>query len=72
MVSTENINSLDSGLDPDELPIALWKGKRSCNKHPISQFVSSKNLSLQHQSFISTIDSIRIPTSVKEILKDKN
>lgn len=30
--------------DPDDLPIALRKGKRSCAKYPISQFVSSKHL----------------------------
>jgi len=34
--------------------------------------VSTKNLSLQHQSFISAVDSIRIPTSVQEALKDEN
>ena len=84
MVSTEDTNSHDSELDTlniplsdcdpnlDDLPIALRKGKRSCAKYPISQFVSSKHLSLQHQSFISAIDSIRIPTTVQEALKDKN
>ena len=62
--------SCESNLE--DLPIALRKGKRSCAKYPISQFVSTKNLSLQHQSFISAIDSIRIPTSVQEALKDEN
>ncbi|XP_040868452.1 uncharacterized protein [Glycine max] len=62
--------SCESNLD--DLLIALRKGKRSCAKYPISQFVSTKNLSLQHQSFISAIDSIRIPTSVQEALKDEN
>ena len=58
--------------NPDDLPIALRKGKRTCIKYPISQFVSSKHLSLQHQSFIAAIDSIQIPTSVQEALKDEN
>jgi len=34
--------------------------------------VYTKNISLQYQSFISTIDSIRIPTSIQEALKDEN
>ena len=79
MVSTEDTNSheLDfplSGCDSnsDDLPIALRKGKRSCAEYHISQFVSSKYLSLQHQSFISAVDSIKIPTAIEEALKDKN
>jgi hypothetical protein len=56
----------------DDFPIALRKGKRSCAKYPISQFVSTKNLSLQHQSFISAVDSVVIPSSVQEALKDRN
>ena len=27
---------------------------------------------MQHQSFFSTIDTIRVPTSIQEPLKDKN
>ena len=34
--------------------------------------MSIKKLSIQHQSFLSAIDSIRIPTSVQEALKDEN
>ena len=72
-VSTPIPDSLHRPLDnSDELPIALRKGKRTCAKYPISQFVSSKHLSVQHQSFISAIDSVRVPTSVQEALKDKN
>ena len=56
----------------DDLPFSLRKRKRSYAKYLISQFVSTKNLFLQHLSFISTIDSIKIPTSVQEALKDDN
>ena len=56
----------------DDLPIAFRKEKRSCVKYPISQFVSTEKLSMQHQSFLSAIDSIRIPTLVQEALKDEN
>ena len=38
--------SCESNLD--DLSIALRKGKRSCAKYLIYQFVSTKNLSLQH------------------------
>lgn len=34
--------------------------------------MSNEKLSVQHQSFISAIDSIRVPASVQEELKDKN
>ncbi|KAL2320148.1 hypothetical protein Fmac_029117 [Flemingia macrophylla] len=77
-VRTHTIEILEDTLNttcepnPDDLPIALRKGKRSCAKYPISQFVSTKNLSMQHQSFLSAIDSIEIPTSIQEALKDEN
>jgi len=67
-------NSLNSNCetDLDDLPIALRKGTRSCTKYPISHFVTTKHLSMQHQSFLSAIDAIRVPTSVQEALKDEN
>jgi len=34
--------------------------------------MSTKKLSMQHQNFVSVIDSIRIPTSIQEVLKDEN
>ncbi|RDX94290.1 hypothetical protein CR513_23341, partial [Mucuna pruriens] len=55
----------------DDMPIALRKGKRSCVKYPISQLVSTDHLSVQHQSFITTIDAIKTPTSVHEALKEE-
>ena len=74
MVSTEGISSLVLDNDPmnicepnpDDLPIALSKEKRTFTKYPISQFVSSKHLSLQHQTFIVAIDSIQIPTQYRK------
>jgi len=43
-------NSLNINCEPDldNLPIALRKGTRSCTKYPISLFVTTKNLSMQH------------------------
>ena len=74
-VSTHTCETLEDTLNEnnlDDLPISLRKGKRSCTKYPISQFMSTEKLSMQHQSFLSAIDSIRIPTSVHEALKGEN
>jgi len=78
-VSIENnLSTFDSQIfyaydpDPDDLPVALRRGKRSCAMYPISQFVSSKHLSLQHKSCVTIVDSVRIPTFVQEALKDAN
>ncbi|RDX78012.1 hypothetical protein CR513_41773, partial [Mucuna pruriens] len=48
----------------DDMPISLRKGKRSCVKYLISQFVCTDHLSVQYQSFIIAIDAIKMPTSV--------
>jgi len=67
-------DTLNTAFEPNlnDLPIALRKEKRSCAKYPISQFVFTKKLSMQHRSFLSAIDSIRIPTLVQEALKVEN
>jgi len=67
-------NTLNTAFEPNlnDLSIFLRKEKRSCAKYPISQFVFIEKLSMQHQSFLSTIDSIRIHTSIQEALKDEN
>jgi len=67
-------DTLNTTFEPNlnDLPIALRKEKRVCAKYPITQFVSTEKLSMQHWSFLSVIDSIRIPTSVQEALKDEN
>ncbi|RDX98200.1 hypothetical protein CR513_18909, partial [Mucuna pruriens] len=56
----------------DDMPIALRKGKRSCVKYHISQFMCTNHLSIQHQSFIVVIDAIKTPTLVQEALKDES
>ncbi|KAI5446331.1 hypothetical protein KIW84_014246 [Lathyrus oleraceus] len=72
-VSTENDSSSDDcaisdtcDTNPVDLPIALRKDKRSCPslyRHHISQYVSTKHLSTQYQSFIAVVDSAKIPSS---------
>ncbi|KAI5430010.1 hypothetical protein KIW84_034547 [Lathyrus oleraceus] len=81
-VSTENDSSSDDcaisdtcDTNPVDLPIALRKDKRSCPslyRHPISQYVSTKHLSTQYQSFIAAVDSVKIPSSVEEALQNRN
>ncbi|KAI5386466.1 hypothetical protein KIW84_072843 [Lathyrus oleraceus] len=81
-VSTENDSSSDDcaisdtcDTNPVDLPIALRKDKRSCPslyRHPISQYVSTKHLSTQYQSFIAAVDSLKIPSSVEEALQNRN
>jgi len=67
-------DTLNTAFEPNlnDLPISLRKEKRSCVKYPISQFVSTEKLSMQHHSFFSAIDSFKIPTLVQEALKDEN
>ncbi|RDX58551.1 hypothetical protein CR513_62127, partial [Mucuna pruriens] len=55
-----------------EEPIALRKEKQSCIKYPISQFVCTDHLFVQHQSFIAAIDAIKTPTSGHKALKDES
>ncbi|RDX72447.1 hypothetical protein CR513_48069, partial [Mucuna pruriens] len=56
----------------DNISIALRKGKQSCVKYPISQFMCTDHLFIQHQSFIVAIDAIKTPTSVQKAFKDEN
>ncbi|KAI5444626.1 hypothetical protein KIW84_013047 [Lathyrus oleraceus] len=73
-VSTKNDSSSDDSVisdtcdtNPVDLPIALRKDKRSCPslyRHPISQYVSTKHLSTQYQSFVAAVNSVKIPSSV--------
>ena len=55
-----------------DLPIAVRKGTRECTKHPISNFVSFHRLSPQHKTFLTTINSISIPQTLQEALRNKN
>ncbi|RDX76963.1 hypothetical protein CR513_42983, partial [Mucuna pruriens] len=68
------VSILDNFIEDvtDDMPIALRKGKRSCVKYTIFQFVCINHLSIKHQSFIVSIDAIKTPTSVQEALKDEN
>ena len=51
----------------NDLPIALYKGKRQC-AHPISSFYSYDHLSSHSCSFIASLDSILLSNKVSEAL----
>jgi len=76
--SPHTLESLENSLNNycelvlDDLPIALRKGSRSYTKYPVSHFVTTNHLSMYHYSFLSAIDTIRVPTLVQEALKDEN
>ena len=63
-----------------ELPIATRKGTRTCTQnskkatinHPISQYVSYKNLSQNHIAFTSKITHLFVPRNIEEALDDPN
>ncbi|RDX94029.1 hypothetical protein CR513_23634, partial [Mucuna pruriens] len=74
--SEPEVNILEDDNDSkeviDNIPITVRKGKRPCARYPISQFVCIDHISLQHESFITTIDAIKMPTLVQEAMKDNN
>ena len=50
-------------------PIAIRKGTRStCNPHPIYNFLSYHRLSPSYSSFVFSLSSITIPSTVREAL----
>ena len=58
-----------STLDPvpDDLPIALRKGRCQC-VHPISSFCTYNQLFFQSCSFIASLESILLPNTFQEAL----
>ncbi|KAI3456022.1 hypothetical protein Pfo_012685, partial [Paulownia fortunei] len=51
------------------IPIVVRKGVRSCTKHPLSNYVSYKNLSPNFRIFTSQVSCMEIPKSVHDALK---
>lgn len=54
---------------PDNRPIALRKGVRSCTNHPIYTFLSYKELSPKYRGFISNLDKIQVPNNIYEAME---
>ena len=51
--SLEHESCSNSEVNDSNLPIAIQKGMRSCTKHPLSKYVSYKNLSPVFYAFTS-------------------
>ena len=66
--SSSNINHEES-LSDLEVPIAFWKGIKSCTQHPMSNFMSYKNLSSSMVAFTSQLSSVEILKNVENALK---
>ncbi|XP_075074543.1 uncharacterized protein LOC142162130 [Nicotiana tabacum] len=66
--SASSVDPTSCVSDPSlDLPIAIRKGTRQCT-YPISSFVSYDHLSTSSSSFIASLDSTRIPKTVRETL----
>ena len=62
-----------SKLDQD-LPIAIRKETKECTKypwHPLSNFVSLEKFSSSHKSFLISLNTIFIPTTLSEALSSE-
>lgn len=67
--NTSETNKVSNEQDDINIPIALRKGKRSCTAHPISNFMMHQSLSASHKAFESSLDSIKIPKCLQEVLQ---
>ena len=66
-------SQLPSPLTNDlDVPIAVRKGVRKCTQHPISHFVSLDRISHKHRCFLTKLDTIPIPQTSNEALRDEN
>ena len=62
--SLEHESCSNSEIGDSNLPIAIRKDVRSCTQHPLSKYVSYKNLSPIFRAFTSQLSCMRIPNTV--------
>lgn len=55
-------------VNDDDLPTALYKGKRSYTNHPISNFVTYKTLNPLYCTFVGSVSSVQVPSNLKEAI----
>ena len=67
--SLEHESCSNSKVDDSNLPISIQKGVRSYTQHPLSKYVSYKNLSPIFCAFTSQLSSMEIPNTVQDALK---
>ena len=55
-------------VDDSDLPISQRKGVRECADHPIEKYVAYGKLLSSYRAFVSHLDNVQIPKTVKEAL----
>ncbi|KAL0301601.1 UNVERIFIED_CONTAM: Retrovirus-related Pol polyprotein from transposon RE1 [Sesamum radiatum] len=58
-----------SATPTNDLPIALWKGKRSCTAHPLANSLSFQHLSPNYRAFSVSLSSASILNTYCEALR---
>ncbi|KAL0318213.1 UNVERIFIED_CONTAM: Retrovirus-related Pol polyprotein from transposon RE1 [Sesamum calycinum] len=58
-----------SATPTNDLPIALWKGKRSCTAHPLANSLSFQHLSPNYRAFSASLSSVSILNTYCEALR---
>jgi hypothetical protein len=61
-------------VNDQDLPIAVRKGTKECTKrplYPLSHFLSVKKFSPSHRSFLISLNTIVIPTTLSEALSNE-
>ena len=58
--------------DELNIPIALRKGRRTCTKHPITNFLGYSKLSPCFKTFTLSLDNVEIPRNIYQALQDEN
>ncbi|WVZ25392.1 hypothetical protein V8G54_003936 [Vigna mungo] len=61
----ENSLNINFELYLDDLAIVLRKEIQSCTKYPISYSVTTKNLSMKHQTFLSSLPLMQLESQLR-------
>ena len=69
VASLEHESCSNPKVDDSNLLIAIQKGVRSCTQHPLSKYVSYKNLSTVFRTFTSHLSCMEIPNTLQDALK---
>ena len=65
-------SSIPSNPAPNDLDSSIAIRKGISTQHPLANYISFHQLLPRHKSFLSSLDSIVIPKTVNEALKDQN
>ena len=65
----DTMNNERESFEDLDLPIAIRKGKRSCTKHPISNYVSHSKLCSSFKVLTKNIEKTEIQRNIQEAIK---